>query len=99
MNTYSYKVTELQRDDNDIIVAASFQVTVFDGVDNFTHDYHIAFRNNPVTPVAFADLLEDKIIGWIKRENQAGIEESADAELTAYKKRVVVKTGLPWMQL
>lgn len=97
-NTYEYKVTDLQRDPNGIVVAASFTVTASDGEDSFTHNYYTAFKNNPVTPIPFEQLTESKVIEWIKRNVQQTTEESADAELAAYKKRKseVVLNGTPW---
>lgn len=101
MNSYAYKVTNLIRDPNDIVVTATFTITADDGVDQFTHVYNFGFANNPETPIAFADLTEAKVIEWIKRdagaENQ--FEISADAELAAYKllkAAPVLSSGTPW---
>ena len=96
MNTYVYKVTDLQRDANDEIITASFTITASDGVDSFTHNYHTAFKNKPVTPTAFADITEAKVIEWIKRNVGTSSEEQADAELAAFKERKEVTTGTPW---
>ena len=96
MNTYLYTVTNLERDVNDIVISASFSITASDGVDNFTHNYYTAFRNNPVTPVPFASLTQDKVIGWIKTNVGVSSEEQADAELAAYKARKATLTGTPW---
>lgn len=100
-NTYTYKVTNLIRDPDGIVVTAQFTVTADDGVDQFTHNYNFGFANKPVTPTPFADLTEAKVIEWIKRdagaENQ--FEASADAELAAYKVRKaapVLASGTPW---
>ena len=100
-NTYAYKVTNLIRDPDGIVVTAQFSVTASDGVDSFTHNYNFGFANKPVTPTAFADLTEAKVIEWIKRdagaENQ--FEASADAELAAHKLRKaapIVTSGVPW---
>jgi hypothetical protein len=100
-NTYTYKINNLIRDPNGIVVTAHFSITASDGVDSFTHNYSFGFANKPLTPTPFADLTEAKVIGWIKRdagtENQ--YEASADAELAAYKLRKVapaVTAGVPW---
>ena len=100
-NTYTYKVTNLVRDPEGIVVTASFTITASDGVDSFTHSYNTGFANNPATPTPFEDLTEAKVIEWIKRdagaENQ--FEASADAELAAYKERKaapVLSAGVPW---
>lgn len=101
MNTYDYKVTNLVRDPDGIVVTANFTITASDGVDSFTHNYSFGFANKPVTPTPFNDLTEAKVIEWIKRdagaENQ--FEKSADAELEAYKLRKaapVLTAGVPW---
>ncbi len=100
-NTYVYKVTNLVRDENGIVVTASFTITASDGVDSFTHSYNFGFANNPATPTPFEELTEAKVIEWIKRDagtdNQ--FEASADAELAAYKQRKaapVLTAGVPW---
>jgi phage-related tail protein len=95
-NTHTYKVTDLQRDANDEVVAASFTIEATDGVDSFTHQYHTAFKNKPATPIAFADITEAKVIEWIKRNVGTVSEEQADSELAAYKERKEIKTGMPW---
>jgi hypothetical protein len=101
MNTYEYKVTNLIHAPDGIVVTAQFQITASDGADSFTHNYSFGFANNPVTPTAFNALTEAKVIEWIKRdagaENQ--FEQSADAELEAYKLRKVQTlqtSGVPW---
>ncbi len=100
-NTYAYKVTNLVRNPDGIVVTAQFQITASDGVDSFTHTYNFGFANKPVTPTAFNDLTEAKVIEWIKRDSGAENqhEASADAELAAYKLRKaapVVTAGVPW---
>ena len=100
-NTYDYKVTNLVRDPAGIVVTASFTITASDGVDSFTHNYNTGFANNPVTPIPFEDLTEAKVIEWIKRDagEKNQFEESADAELAAYKERKaapVLSAGVPW---
>jgi hypothetical protein len=37
MNTYNYKVSDLQRDKDGIIIATSFTITASDGTDSNTH--------------------------------------------------------------
>ena len=101
MNTYAYKVTNLIRNPEGIVVTAQFSITADDGVDSFTHNYNFGFANKPVTPTPFADLTEAKVIEWIKRDSGAENqhEASADAELAAFKLRnaaPVVTAGVPW---
>ena len=100
-NTYAYKVNNLIRDPNGIVVTAQFSITVSDGVDSFTHNYNFGFANKPLTPTPFANLTEAKVVEWIKRDSGAENQHelSADAELAAYKLRKeasVVTAGVPW---
>ena len=101
MNSYSYKVTNLIRDPDGIVVTAAFTITADDGTDSYTHQMQTGFANNPVTPTPFEELTEAKVIEWIKRdageENQ--FEKSADSELAAFKIRSaapVMVAGTPW---
>jgi len=98
---YTYKVTNLVRDPDGIVVTAGFTITADDGEAQFTHSYTFGFANKPTTPTPFGDLTEAKVIEWIKRDageaNQ--FEASADAELAAYKLRKaapVLTAGVPW---
>jgi len=95
-NTYEYKITDMQRDANGIVVAVSFTVTASDGTDSFTHNYHTALTAPPDAPILFDSLKESDVIGWVKALVQASTEEQADAELAAYKKRKEVTSGTPW---
>jgi hypothetical protein len=101
MNTYEYKVTNLIRDPQGIVVTAAFTITADDGTDSYTHSMQTGFANKPLTPTEFADLTEAKVIEWIKRDagevNQ--FEASADSELEAFKVRKaapVMSAGVPW---
>ena len=104
-NTYTYKVTDLQRDKDGIIVAASFTITASDGADEFTHNYNTAFTAPKAEPTPFADVTEEQVIGWIKAmfdtkdddgNKQNSLEDQADAELAAFKERKAIKSGTPW---
>ena len=95
-NTYEYKITDMQRDANGIVVAVSFTVTASDGTDSFTHNYHTALTAPSDTPVPFEQLTEAEVIGWVKALVQTSTEEQADAELAAYKQRKEVTSGTPW---
>ena len=99
--TFDYTITDLVRDASDIVVTATFEITVSDGTDEFTHTYTTGFNNNPQTPTPFAGITEAKVIGWILRdagpENQ--FEISATAEFEAHKVRKVKGTmvrGIGW---
>lgn len=96
MNTYTYKVVDMKRDENGIVNWCAFTITASDGTDSFTHIYQTAFANKPVTPTPFEDLTEEKVIEWIKRDLGKSPEESADAELEAFKQRQTEISGLPW---
>lgn len=98
-NTYTYKVTNLVRNPEGIVVTAQFTITADDGTDQFTHNYNFGFANKPVTPTPFEELTEAKVIEWIKRDSKGMFEEQADAELEAYKLRKaapVMTSGTPW---
>lgn len=100
-NNYEYSVTNLVRDADGIVVTAAFTITASDGLDSFTHNFTTGFNNRPKTPTPFGDLDEKKVIAWIIREAGAEnhFEESADAELAAFKLRnakPVVSAGVPW---
>jgi len=96
-NSYEYKITDMQRDANGIVVTVSFTVTASDGTDSFTHNYQTGLTAPSDTPVPFANLTEAEVIGWVKALVQTSTEEQADAELEAHKKRKeVISTGVPW---
>jgi hypothetical protein len=97
-NTYEYKVIDMQRDANGIVVAVSFSVNASDGTDSFTHNYHTALTAPSESPVAFDALTEAEVVDWVKTLVQAQTEEQADAELAAWKirKNNVTQNGTPW---
>jgi hypothetical protein len=95
-NTYEYKITDMQRDANGIVVAVSFTITASDGADSFTHNYHTALTAPADSPIPYDNLDEATVIGWVKSLVQAGTEEQADAELAAFKQRKEVTSGTPW---
>ena len=95
-NTYEYKITDMQRDADGIVVAVSFTVTASDGTDSFTHNYQTALTSPSKNPIPFDNLDESTVIGWVKSLVQTGTEEQADAELEAFKQRKQVTSGTPW---
>lgn len=104
-NTYEYKVTNLSRNKDGIIVAASFTITASDGTDSNTHNYHTAFTAPKGTPIDYTDVTESKVIEWIMamfdNKDDDGVrqnahEDQADAELAAFKERKQVQSGTPW---
>ena len=104
-NTYAYKVSDLQRNKDGIIIATSFTITASDGTDSNTHNYHTAFAAPKGAVIDFADVTEDQVINWIKAMfdtkdddgvRQNSLEDQADAELEAFKDRKEVKSGTPW---
>lgn len=95
-NSYEYKVTDMQRDADGIVVAVSFTVTASDGTDSFTHNYHTGLTASSGATVPFEQLEESAVIGWVKELVQESTEMQADAELEAYKKRKEVTSGTPW---
>lgn len=95
-NTYEYKVTDMQRDANGIVVAVSFTVTASDGTDSFTHNYHTALTSPSDSPIPYENLDEATVIDWVKSLVQESTEEQADVELAAYKNRKTLTNGTPW---
>lgn len=87
--TFDYTITDLVRDASDIVITAIFEITVSDGVDEFTHTYHTGFANKPLTPTPFAGITEAKVVGWIIRDagSENMFEASATAEFEAHKER------------
>lgn len=105
MNTYLYKITDLQRDKDGIIVTAAFTITASDGVDENTHNYHTGFASPKGKTTDYSKVTEEQVIGWIKAMfdtkdddgvRQNSLEDQADAELTAFKERKAIRSGTPW---
>ena len=96
MNTYQYKITNIERDLNGIAVACSFDITVSDGVDSLTHNFHTGFTPPPVNPIPFNQLTQTEVIGWVQALVGKDSEQLADGELQAFKSRKNILTGLPW---
>ena len=101
--TFDYTITDLVRDASDIVITAIFEITVSDGVDEFTHTYTTGFANNPQTPTPFAAITEGKVVGWIVRDAGAEnmFEISAAAEFEAHKLREAKGTmvrGIGWVK-
>ena len=106
MNTYNYKVSDLQRDKDGIIVAASFTITASDDIDSNTHNFHTAFAAPKGKITDYSKITEEQVIGWIKGMfdikdddgvKQNSLEMQADAELKAFKERKDIKSGTPWV--
>jgi len=95
-NTYDYKITDMQRDANGIVVAVTFTVTASDGTDSFTHNYFTALPKPKDSVVPYEELTKEQVIDWVKELVGTSTEEQADAELAAYKLRKEVKSGTPW---
>jgi hypothetical protein len=95
-NTYEYKISDMQRDADGIVVAVSFTVTASDGTDSFTHNYQTALNAPSGNPIDFEDLEESEVIDWVKELVQSSVEEQADAELEAFKQRKEITSGVPW---
>ena len=104
-NTHTYKVTDLQRDKDGIVIAASFTITASDGTDSNTHNYHTAFAAPKGDVIPYVDVTESKVVEWIMAMfdtkyddgvRQNAHEDQADAELAAFKARKEIKTGTPW---
>ena len=97
-NAYEYKITNMQRNANGIVVAVSFSVTVSDDTDSFTHNFYTALTAPSEPPIPFNDLKESDVIRWVESLVKVSTEEQADAELAAWKirKNAVSQNGIPW---
>jgi len=95
-NSYEYKIIDMPRDAQGIVVAVAFTVTASDGTDSFTHSCYTGLPAPKDAIVPFADLTEDGVIAWVKALVQTNTEAQADAELEAYKKRKEITSGVPW---
>ena len=95
-NTYEYKIIDMPRDADGIVVAVAFTVTVSDGTDSFIHNCYTGLPAPKDAIVPFADLTEAGVIAWVKALVQTNTEAQADAELEAYKKRKEITSGVPW---
>ena len=98
MNTYQYFITDMSRNADGIVISVSFTVTVSDGTNSFTHNFHTALTPPNENPIPFEQLKESDVIDWVKSLVQAATEEQADAELAAWKirKSYSNQTGVPW---
>ena len=98
MNTYEYKITDMLRDGSGIVQTVAFTITASDGTDSFTHNYFTALPAPKGIPIDYTALNEAKVISWVKELVGTNSEESADAELAAYKlrKNEVKQSGMPW---
>jgi hypothetical protein len=96
MNTYLYKPHNLVSDENGIVQAVDFTVLVSDGTDSFEINGRTGLPAPSGIAKPYNELSEEEVINWIKNLIGAQMEEQADVELEAYKKRIVVKNGTPW---
>lgn len=97
-NTYEYKIIDMMRDGSGIVQTVAFTITASDESDSFTHNYFTALPAPKDDPIDYADLTKVQVIAWVKDLVGTQSEESADAELAAYKlrKSEVKESGLPW---
>ena len=94
MNSYEYKIINMQRNVNDIVRTVSFSVTVSDGVDSFTRNYSTNLPEPIDTPINYNDLTETQVITWVKDL----VGTSTEERLAAYiiSKNEGRKNGIPW---
>jgi hypothetical protein len=97
-NIYEYKIIDMTRDLSEIVQTVAFTITASDGVDSFTHNYFTALPAPKNEPIAYLDLTEAKVVEWVKELVGTQCEESADAELSAFKlrKEEAKQNGVPW---
>lgn len=96
MISYTYKVVNLLRDAQGIVVTANFTITADDGVDWYTHPFTVGLNPPTGSIILFEELTEGQVIAWVKSIGQAEFEEQAKAELEAFKQRKQVTAGVPW---
>lgn len=99
MNTYEYKITNMQRDAaTGIVVSVEFTVTASNGTDSFTHNYQTGLPAPKGDAIPYDQLTEAEVIAWVKDLVGKQTEEQADAELDAFiiRKSEVTANGKPW---
>jgi hypothetical protein len=94
MNTYEYKIINMQRNGNGIVRNVSFSVTASDGVDSVTRTYSTNLPEPIDTPIDYTDLTETQVITWVKDL----VGTSTEERLAAYiiSKNEGRQNGMPW---
>lgn len=94
MNSYEYKIINMQRNVNGIVRTVSFSVTASDGVDSFTRTYSTGLPEPIDTPIDYDDLTETQVITWVKDL----VGTSTEERLAAYiiSKNEGRQNGMPW---
>lgn len=101
-NTYTWKIQELERNVADGgVTVAHYTVFCTDGTETISAYSTVSFAPNADADdfVAYDDLTEAQVIGWVKdalgAETVANIQTQLDAKLDE-KVNPVVATGKPW---
>lgn len=95
---YEYKIKNMQRDENNIVISVHFEIIATDDEDSFSHNYQTGLPAPKETPISYDSLTATQVITWVKDLVGEVCEEQADAELAAYKirKKQTVSSGTPW---
>lgn len=96
MNIYAYKILNLVSDESGIVVAVDFTIEASDGINSFTINGHTALPAPIGIAITYDSLTKDDVIAWAQILVGEQMQEQADAELEAYKKRKVLTSGTPW---
>ena len=96
--TYTIANLEYTNDDNKAVTIAHWRVTAQDG-DHTASSYGTqSFEADPESPdyVAFADLTEEIVIGWVKDAMDTDEIEANLASQIEAQKAPATLSGLPW---
>ena len=96
--TYTIANLEYTNDDNKAVTIAHWRVTAQDG-DYTASSYGTqSFEADPESPdyVAFADLTEEVVIGWVKDSMDTDEIEANLASQIEAQKTPATLSGLPW---
>jgi len=95
--TYSIAQMERNTSDNGVTIA-HWRVTAQDG-DYTASSYGTqSFTPDPASPdfVAFEDLTEEIVLGWVKNQMDTDAMEAGLASQIEAQKEPVTVTGMPW---
>ena len=100
MTTFTWTIanTEYINDDNKAVTIAHWRVSAQDG-DYTASSYGTqSFEADPESPdyVAFADLTEEIVIGWVKDAMDTETLEAGLASQIEAQKAPATLSGLPW---
>ena len=100
MTTFTWTIANLEytNDDNKAVTIAHWRVSAQDGEYTASSYGTQSFEADPESPdyVAFADLTEEVVIGWVKDSlDTEALEEGLASQIEAQKAPATL-SGLPW---